>query len=119
MKTAIILTITVLAFIISCFGYLKIANSVNLDEAAQIAATNTWMLCDAVSKCMWVLATVMLTTTYVRQWLLFIFAVTVNNLMDELWFNPFTLGWNEAVIIVVLAVYYSYSITRSFYGKSQ
>lgn len=110
---------TFIACILWVYGHSSVALSLHLSEQMQIIATNTWMLCDAVAKSFVFLALVLLTTGYFREWLMFMFGLTINNLLDELFFDPLKIGINEYCILVILAIYYSSKITRAMYGNSK
>jgi hypothetical protein len=79
-------------------------------------ATDVWMICDAVAKCFAILTAIVLTNGYYRQWLVFVFTVAVNNVLDELLFDPYGIGINEAAITVVLACYYTHNICKLIYA---
>lgn len=63
-----------------------------------------YFLCEAISI---VLAALYMcnnskgTTLIIAQWALIL---TVNNLLDELFFNPCVYGWNEGVILILATV---------------
>lgn len=107
---------TFIACFLWVYGHSCIAMTLNLDEVAQINATNVWMMCDAFAKSLTILALVLLTTGYFREWLMFMFALTINNVMDELFFEPLQIGVNEYCILLILAIYYTAKISKAMYG---
>jgi hypothetical protein len=109
---------TFIAFFLWCYGHSAIAFSLELSESAQIHATNVWMTCDAIAKSLTFLALVLLTTGYFREWLMFMFALTINNLMDELFFDPLSIGVNEYAILLITAIYYTIKISKAMYGNT-
>lgn len=107
---------TFVACFLWVYGYSLVAATTMLDDVAQIHATNVWMMCDAFAKSLTILALVLLTTGYFREWLMFMFALTINNVMDELFFEPLQIGVNEYCILLILAIYYTAKISRAMYG---
>lgn len=101
------------------YGHSCVAFALELSENEQIHATNVWMLCDAMAKCATMLAFVLITTGYYREWVSFMLALSINNFMDELFFSPTEIGLNEYVILVALAIYYTFKITRNYYANSR
>jgi hypothetical protein len=50
--------------------------------------------------------------------LMFMFALTINNLMDELFFDPLSIGVNEYAILLITAIYYTIKISKAMYGNT-
>jgi len=110
--------LSLLALLCWCAGYLTVAYTYHHQGwVADEFATDIWMLCDAFGKSLIILACMALSSELLRQWLTFIFFLSINNILDEVWFNPYSLGWNEAAITVVLAIYYTTQITKAIYAK--
>jgi hypothetical protein len=119
MKNIVAFMCTLFACFLWIYGHSSVALTYYLDDIAQVHATNVWMLCDAFAKSFVILALVLLTTGYFREWLMFMFALTLNNIMDELFFEPLKIGVNEYCILLLLAIYYTSKITRGIYGAKQ
>lgn len=122
MNKAISFTLSVIAFFIWVYGYAVVGAVARIPDASEIAqrhATNTWMWCDAVAKSIFILAFTTITTGYYREWLAFVFTLSINNLLDELFFDPLHLGLNEIFIALCFAVYFTYKITRALYAVKQ
>lgn len=116
MKTFKAFLLSILAFATWITGYIFMAHHVsNLGLYTDSFATDVWMMCDAIAKCLIIAVLLLLTTGYFHQWLMFVFSVAVNNLLDELLFDPYTLGLNEAGITVLLAIYYTTQINKALY----
>lgn len=112
-------TLTLLACILWVYGDSCIAFALEGSETEQIHATNLWMLCDAIAKSFTMLSLALLTTGYFREWAAFMFALSVNNLMDELFFDPTMIGINEYVILIALTIYYTFKLTKNYYANSR
>lgn len=119
MKTPIQFILTFIAFWLWIYGYTNMAANIHGTEEQQIAATNAWALCDSIAKSLFIFAFVMMTTGYFREWLTFIFLLSINNLLDETFFNPYQLGWNEWLIAAVFVGYYAHKITKGIYATKQ
>jgi hypothetical protein len=116
-KTFAAFLVSLLALCTWMFGYILVAYTFHHPYfVTDIFVTDMWMLSDAIAKCLIIVVLLMLTTGYFHQWLMFVFSVAVNNLLDELWFDPYTLGLNEAAITVLLAVYYTTQINKALYA---
>jgi len=108
--------VSVLALLTWAFGYTLVAYTYHHPSfVTDVFATDMWMLTDAIAKCLMIIMALLLTTGYFHQWLMFVFSVAVNNLLDELLFDPYTLGFNEAAITVALAIYYTTQINKAVY----
>jgi len=116
MKSSILFTLTFIAFWLWIYGYSVASGSVGATEDVQINATNIWMLCDAAGKSLFCISLAFYFGGYLREWFIFLACLSLNNVLDEIYFDPFSLGWNEAVIFVLLVAYYSHKITRLIYG---
>ena len=116
MKNTILFVMTFIAFWLWIYGYTTAAASVGATTDIQEAATTIWMLCDAVAKSLFAMALAIFVGGYLREWFIFLACLSLNNVLDEIYFDPFSLGWNEAVIFVLLVAYYSHKITRLIYG---
>jgi hypothetical protein len=119
MKNVATFLLTLAAFMLWMYGQTSVAFSVELSEAAQIHATNVWMACDAVAKCLVIVSLVIWTDGYLREWLLFMLGLTLNNAMDEFFFDPLSIGINEYILLVFLAIYYSQRITKNLYAPTR
>ena len=119
MKNTILFVMTFIAFWLWIYGYTTAGASVGASEDVQEAATTIWMLCDAVAKSLFAMALAIFVGGYLREWFIFLSVLSLNNIIDELYFNPFALGWNEIAIFMILLVYYTHRITRLIYGSSK
>ena len=119
MKASVLFALTFIAFWLLIYGYSVASASVGASEEVQINATNIWMLCDAGGKSLFCISLAYYFGGYLREWFIFLACLSLNNVLDELYFDPFTLGWNEAGIFVFLVAYYSHKITRLIYGVAK
>lgn len=119
MKTVVSFVLTFAACLFWVYGHSCVAFALELSEAEQIHATNVWMLCDAVAKSFTMLSLVLITTGYYREWLCFMFALSINNVMDELFFSPTAIGLNEYVILIALSIYYTFKLTKNYYANTR
>jgi hypothetical protein len=71
----------------------------------EIQATNAWMLCDAISKFLFVGAFWCEAKNTLKHVLFAAMILCLNNLLDELFFDPLRLGWNEIVMLVLITIY--------------
>ena len=117
MKTVAAFIFTIAALLFWVYGHSCVAFALELSDAEQIHATNIWMLCDAMAKSFTMLSLVLITTGYYREWVCFMFALSVNNVMDEVFFSPTAIGLNEYVILIALIIYYTFKITKNYYAN--
>jgi len=109
-------TLTLIACILWVYGDTCIAFALEASETEKIHANNLWTICDAIAKSFTMLSLALLTTGCFREWAAFMFALSVNNLLDELFFDPTQIGVNEYVILIGLTIYYTFKITRNIYA---
>jgi len=83
----------------------------------QIRATNYYMLCDAIC---WVLAfciITMLATGLFRQLMSMCIFLWVGKVIDELFFDPTVLTWNDLVLFNIAQLVAVYAITKHITRK--
>lgn len=119
MKNAILFVMTFVAFWLWIYGYSVSSAAVNANVEFQIHATNVWMLCDATAKALFALSLAIFFDSYLREWFIFLSCLSINNVLDELYFDPLRLGWNEAAIFIIVLVYYTFRITKAIYGAAK
>lgn len=88
-------------------------------EEEQIAATNYYMLMDAIC---WTLAfgiIAMLVTGLFRQLAFILVVLWLGKVMDELFFDPCVLTWNDLVMFNVAQVYAVFVLTKNHLKKKQ
>lgn len=71
----------------------------------EIRATNAWMFCDALSKVLFIGAFWNEAKGLLKHVLFAVFILALNNLADELFFDPLHLGWNEIVMLITITIY--------------
>jgi hypothetical protein len=76
----------------------------------EIRATNAWMLCDAVSKILFVGAFWLHAKGTLKHLLFGVLFIAINNLVDELFFDPMCYGFNELVLLLIIASYTTFKI---------
>jgi hypothetical protein len=84
----------------------------NQDETAQIAATNYYMLCDAIC---WVIAfgiIAMMASGLFRQLMTVVALLWVGKVIDELFYDPTALSWNDLLMFNIAQVYAVFVITK-------
>lgn len=76
----------------------------------EIKATNTWMLCDAVSKIMFIGAFWLEAKGAIKHILFGCLLIALNNLLDELFFDPLLYGLNELILLLIITIYATFKI---------
>lgn len=71
-----------------------------------IAYTNTWMLCNALSQLALLIAFRLVVKEIKIQTILSaLIFLAVGEVIDELFFDPTVFGWNELGVLIIAAVY--------------
>lgn len=121
-KLAAYITITIVA--LQVIAGVLIALAVGKSEDEMIAATNMWMLLNATQ---WVFAFSvigLLTTGLFRQLTVVVVLLWIGKLIDEIWFDPTVLSWNdilnfaigENIAIIMITAYLT---KKHIYAKSR
>lgn len=76
----------------------------------EIKATNTWMLCDAVAKVLFIGAFWLEAKAAMKHILFGCLLIALNNLLDELFFDPLLYGINELVLLFIITIYATFKI---------
>jgi hypothetical protein len=76
----------------------------------EIRATNVWMLCDAVAKILFVGAFWLESKGPIKHVLLGCLLIALNNLFDELFFDPLIYGFNELLLLLIITIYATFKI---------
>lgn len=74
------------------------------NSIGRIGGDRAFFICDAISialAAMFFVNNSKRTTKIIAEWALIL---TINNLIDELFFNPCIFGWNEGVIFVAASI---------------
>lgn len=92
-KFAAYITITIV--ILQIIAGVIVGMAVNQAEADQIKASNIWMLLNATQWAFAFTVIAMLTTGLYRQLTLVVVMLWVGKLIDELFFDPTIISWND------------------------
>jgi hypothetical protein len=79
----------------------------------EIQATNAWMLCDAIAKVLFVGAFWDEAKGMLKNLLFGVMLLCANNLLDELFFDPLMLGWNEIALLIAITVHVTIVYAKS------
>lgn len=93
------LTITVV--LMQIIAGLIVGLSVNGTEEQQIAATNTYFLFNATSWAFAFAIIALLTSGLYRQLMWVVVILSVGKLIDEIWFDPTVISWNDIVNFII------------------
>lgn len=121
-KTAAYITITIVA--LQIIAGVLLAKAVGKSEDEMVAATNMWMLLNATQ---WVFAFSvigLLTTGLFRQLVVVVILLWIGKLIDEIWFDPTVLAWNdilnfavgENIAVVMISIHLT---KKHIYAKSR
>lgn len=78
-----------------------------------IAYTNTWMLCNALSELVLLVAFRLVAKENILQTILSVLIFLASGeVIDELLFDPTTFGWNEAGVLMGAVIYLYWKLCR-------
>lgn len=76
----------------------------------EIRATTAWMLCDGVCKVLFVGAFWLEAKGSIKHVLFGVLLLCINNLLDELFFDPLRYGWNELFLLLIITIYATFKV---------
>lgn len=103
-----------IAMCASVIGHISVHLAANKDDAAQIAATNLYMACDAIMICLLISCVWMLSTGLFKRITGVLLFLAFSKVLDELLFDPLTYHWNDILSFNIAMVLITAMITKHY-----